>query len=227
MTDIDDRSKPTDALRGTLPSISSVHSCSTETGPKAVPTLFVSAKTATPIPVRLPALRDALIQASLDPRVRSMAYIPSASVSSEAVKLDGVVVQRDDGRYVLDVVPARRVRDLKQEGLAEIALAELGLKPMVLTAEEIRREPRCTNSRLVWSYRQTAVPVGLRMRILLTLRDEGPMPLGDLLKSIQSDVDPAPAVMALACANLVELDLLSQPLGPATIVSYSGQSEIP
>ncbi|MBR0728601.1 hypothetical protein JQ582_04745 [Bradyrhizobium japonicum] len=227
MTDIDDRSKPTAAMRHALPSVSSDESCSTEKRPETAPPLFVSAKTATAIPARHPALRDALIQASLDPSVRSIAYIPSACVASEPVELEAVVVQRDDGGYLLDVVPARRVRDLEQEGLAQMALAELGLRPMVLTAEEMRREPRCTNGRLVWSYRQTAVPVGLRMRILLTLRDEGPMSLGDLLKSIQSDVDPAPAVMALACANLVELDLVSHPLSPTTLVSYSDQGEIP
>jgi hypothetical protein len=97
----------------------------------------------------------------------------------------------------------------------------------VLTAEEIRREPRYANARLVWSHRETPVSVGLRLRILLKLLDEGPMPLGELLKSIRSEVDPAPAVMALACANLVELDLLSQPLSPTTIVSYCAQGEIP
>jgi hypothetical protein len=50
------------------------------------------------------------------------------------------------------------------------------------------------------------------------LLDEGPMPLGELLKSIRSERDPAPAVMALACADLLYLDLGSQPLRPATIV---------
>jgi hypothetical protein len=153
--------------------------------------------------------------------VWSIVYIPSASVASQTVQLEAVVVQRDDGCYLLDVVPARRVWDLEQARLTEIALAQLGLRLMVLTAEEIRREPQCTNGRLVWSYRGKFVPIGLRMRILLTLRDEGAMPLGDLLKSIRSDVDPAPAVMALACANLVDLDLVSQPLSPTTLVSFS------
>ena len=30
--------------------------------------------------------------------------------------------------------------------------------------------------------------------------------------------DPSPAVMSLACANLLELDLTSEPLGPSTLV---------
>lgn len=182
--------------------------------------LFVSAKTAAPIPARHPALRDALILASLDPRVRSIANVASAIVASEQVELDAVIVQCEDGRFLLDVVPARRIRRLEEKALAQIMAANLGLKPLVLTAEEIRREPRHANARLVWSYREMPVSVGLRMRILQTLLDDGPMPLGELLKSIRSERDPAPAVMALACADLLNLDLVSQPLRPATIVRY-------
>jgi hypothetical protein len=189
--------------------------------------LFLSAKTATAIPARHPALRDALIQASLDLEVRSIAYVASTSVASEQVELDAVVVQRDEGRFLLDVVPARRIRDVEKKGLAQIALTELGLKRIILTAEEIRREPRYTNARFIWSYREIPVPVGLRMRILQTLLDEGPMPLGELLKSIRSERDPAPAVMALACADLLYLDLVSQPLSPTTIVRYCARTEIP
>jgi hypothetical protein len=182
--------------------------------------LFVSAKAATAIPARHPALRDALIQASLDLEVRSIAYVASKSVASEQVELDAVVVQRDEGRFLLDVVPARRIRGVEEKGLAQIALTELALQRIILTAEEIRREPRYTNARFVWSYRKIPVPVGLRMRILQMLLDDGPMPLGELLKSIRSERDPAPAVMALACADLLSLDLASQPLGPLTVARY-------
>jgi hypothetical protein len=44
------------------------------------------------------------------------------------------------------------------------------------------------------------------------------MSLGQLLKSVAGESDPAAAVMALACANLVCLDLLAQPLSPTTLV---------
>jgi hypothetical protein len=53
------------------------------------------------------------------------------------------------------------------------------------------------------------------------------MPLGEFLKSIRSEVDPVPAIMALACCNLVYLDLVSQPLGPTTIVGCCTQTEMP
>lgn len=180
--------------------------------------LFVSVKAATPIPTRHPAVRDALVQASLDPQFRSIVYLASANVASEQVDLDAIVLQGEERRFLLDVIPARRVRSLEQEGIALIALSRLGLTPLTLTAEEIRREPRFTNARLVWSYRGASVPVGLRLSILQILLDDGPVPLGVLLKSIRSDRDPAPSVMALACADLLILDLVSQPLGPGTIV---------
>jgi len=181
-------------------------------------TLFVSAKTSTAIPARCALVRDALVQASLDPAVRSIDFIPSARVGATPVDLNAIIIVRDDGRFVLDVVPARPVRDVEDEGLALIALAELGLPAITLTATDIRREPRFANSNLVWSYRMRLVDIGLRMRILQILADDGPMALSRLLSAVWSDRDPSSAVMSLACADLIELDLVSRPLGPSTIV---------
>jgi hypothetical protein len=179
--------------------------------------LFISAKTATAIPARCALVRDALILQTLDPAVRAIEYIASTRVHQTQVDLQAIVVVRDDGRYVLDVVAARRINDVEDEGLALIALGELGLTPLVLTTEEIRREPRFANARLVWAYRHHPVGITMRMRILTVLADDGPMPLGRLLAEIRGDRDPTPAVMALACSDLITLDLVSRPLGPATI----------
>jgi hypothetical protein len=41
--------------------------------------------------------------------------------------------------------------------------------------------------------------------------------LSRLLSAVRSDRDPNPGVMALACSDLIELDLISRPLGPQTI----------
>jgi hypothetical protein len=179
--------------------------------------LFISAKTCTAIPTRCAHLRDALIQASLDPVVRSIEFIAAARVGATSIDLNAIVLERDDGRYLLDVVPARPLRDVEHDGLALIALEELGLPSIVLTAADIQREPRFANSRLAWSYRLHPVGISMRMHILQVLSDDGPMMLGNLLDAVRSDRDPIPAIMALACANLIELDLMSQPLGPATI----------
>ena len=179
--------------------------------------LFVSAKTSTAIPAPCPLVRDALIQASLDPAVRSIEFLAQARVGTTQVDLGAIIIVRDDGRFVLDVVPARPVRDVEHEGLALIALAELGLKQITLTAADIRREPRFANSRLVWNYRQHPVGISMRLRVLQVLADDGPMALSRLLSAVRSDRDPSPAVMAMTCSDLLELDLVSRPLGPQTI----------
>jgi len=182
------------------------------------PDLFSSAKTPAPVPARHPALRAALVQASLDPAVRTILHVPSAPAGAAQVDVDAVIVGKDDGRFVLDVVPARRVRHLDEEGLVQIALRQLGLPQFVVTAEDLRTEPRRSNASLVWSYKDKPFALPLRLRILKTLADEGPMELGRLLEMVSSDADPTPGVMSLACADLLELDLMSGPLGPTTQV---------
>ncbi|MCA1411716.1 hypothetical protein I6F30_11270 [Bradyrhizobium sp. NBAIM20] len=184
------------------------------------PHLFSSAKSAAPVPARHPALREALVHASLDPAVRAISHVATAHVGSPQVEvdLDAIILTRDDARLHLDVVPARRVRDLDAEGLVQIALRELGLQQLVVTAGDLRAEPRRSNARLAWSYKDRPVAVPLRLSILKVLADEGPMPLGTLLETLRSSLDPSPAVMALACADLLEIDLTSGPLGPSTQV---------
>jgi len=182
------------------------------------PHLFSSAKTASPVPARHPALREALAIASLDPAVQTISHVATANAGSAQVDVDTVVLTLPEGRFHLDVVPARRVRQLDDEGLVQIALRQLGLGQLVVTAEDLKTEPRRSNVRLVWSYRDRQVSVPLRLRILKALADEGPMELGRLLEMVSSDRDPSPAVMSLACSNLLELDLTSEPLGPSTTV---------
>jgi hypothetical protein len=184
--------------------------------------LFISAKTSVAIPAACPLVRDALIQATLDPSVRTIEFLAQARVDATQVDLGAIIIVRDDGRFVLDVVAARPVRDVEQEGLALIAYSRLGLSQITLTAADIKREPRFANSRLVWSYRLAPVGISMRMAILQVLADDGPMALSRLLSSLRSDRDPNPAILALACSDLVELDLISRPLGPQTIARVRG-----
>jgi hypothetical protein len=179
---------------------------------------FTGAKTRGPIPAAHHLVHEALVQASLDPAARSIEHLPSAPFAGTTIALDAIVLTRGDGRFALDVAEARPLRDIDAEGLALLALQELGIPQLTLTGADIRAEPRFSNSRLVWSYRSTRVDVGLRLRILQTLHDEGAIRLGQLLATIRSPADPGPAVMALACADLLELDLSEAPLGPATTV---------
>lgn len=191
--------------------------------PAHPPEQFNSAKTTTPIPLRHPMIKEALIQLSLDASVRSIDYIPSANVGAEDVELDAIIVERDSGRFLLDIVPARPIRDLEDEGLALIALSEFGLPTLAMTLESLRQEPRFSNSRLVWLYSRHCVPLELRIRVLEVLSERQSMKLGALLRQIEGGSRGSRAVMALACANLIELDLSSQPLGPTTIVTPRGK----
>jgi hypothetical protein len=125
------------------------------------------------------------------------------------VETEATVLTRDDGRFYLDVVSARRVRDLDDEGLALIALREMGLQQLVVTAEDLKAEPRRSNVSLAWSYKDRPVSVPLRLHILKTLADEGTVAL--LLEMIRADQDPSPAVMSLACS--VPVLLLSRLAG--------------
>ncbi|GAB9163810.1 MULTISPECIES: hypothetical protein [Bradyrhizobium] len=57
--------------------------------------LFTSAKTACAIRARHPALHEALVQATLDPSVRSIGYQAKAIVGAAEVTIDAVIIQQD------------------------------------------------------------------------------------------------------------------------------------
>jgi hypothetical protein len=69
---------------------------------------FVSAKTATTIPAACSLVRDALVQATLDPQVHAIEFIAQARVGASLVNLDAIVLARVDGRFRLDVVEGRQ-----------------------------------------------------------------------------------------------------------------------
>jgi len=181
------------------------------------PDLFLSAKCVVPIPAPHPARRAALIRASLDPSVRRISYLASAVVAGSSVEMDVVMIGRDDGIFALDVVPARAPVTGPQ-GLVHRALRDLGHASLVVTAEDLEAEPARSNRDLVWSHHRRFVPFGLRIRILQVLRADGPMELVGLLENLFTDRDPTPSVLALACDDLLELDLETGPLGPSTTV---------
>ena len=179
---------------------------------------FVSVKCGRAVvPMRHPLVRDALVQAALDPTIRSIEYLPMIGTALATMKVDAIAIERNDGRYYLDIVEARPRRSIAQRLMVAQALLDLGLRPLVRTESDIIREPRCTNARTVFEYVGRPVDVGLRLQILGALTDDGPMPLGELLTRLRSNREPATAVMALACANVIELDLVSAPLGPRTL----------
>lgn len=182
---------------------------------------FVSVKcSGTAVRCNHPLIRDSLVQATLDPTIRSIQYLPNI-LAAPPMKVDAIAIERDDGRYYLDVVEARPRSSISQRLIVAQALLDLGLRPLVRTESDILREPRCSNARAVWDYAGRPVHVGLRLQVLGALADEGSMTLGDILKRIHSDRDPVPAIMAMACAGLIEIDLNGGLIGPSTLVRQS------
>lgn len=177
--------------------------------------IFLSAKTETAIHVAHPLMKDVLIQASLDPTIRQIRSVQTAPDGAQAAS-PAIVITREDGRFLLDVIEARR--DAGNGQAVRRAFERLGVATLKLSSTEITAEPRCTNARAVWRHRMQPVGIDMRMKILTALADDGALRLGELLSRINAPRDPAPAVMALACSDLIELELFTQPLGPTTIV---------
>lgn len=179
---------------------------------------FIAAKTVVAVPVVHDLVRCALIQASLDPSVRAIEFIPTAAAYGKIIELDAIVFRGDAGRQVLDIPEARPLRNIDDEGLALLASDQLGLSTLTLTAADLRRQPRASNSSMVWTCRHTPVRASDRVRALQALSEDGPMPLSRLSAELRWGADPVAAVLGMACLDLVELDLTSIHLGPETMV---------
>jgi hypothetical protein len=165
---------------------------------------FSSAKTVKPIRVDSDLFRDALISATLDPVVRSIDGFPGATGFA--------IIARDDGR---------RAFGLNSDALSSVISIfreSPQFQPLILTEEELRSEPRYSNDRLVWSARRRRVSIGLRLQIQQILAEAGPMRLRDLISTIRVSRDSTTAIFALACSDLVELDLTSAPLSSESLV---------
>jgi hypothetical protein len=182
---------------------------------KAPNRFFMSAKTTRAVPVRDALFEEALVQASLDPTVRAIEPLPRSPLSPLR-REEAVVVVRVDGRFVL-VVEAATTRSADAIIPPEFRTDSPQLPKMVLTEAYLRSEPRCSNNRLVWSYRRRRVSAGLRFQIIQTLREDGPITLAELTSVVRILGNSCAPVLALACADLVELDLEAVPLGSATV----------
>ena len=71
---------------------------------------------------------------------------------------------------------------------------------------------------MVWNCRYLRIQASDRVRVMQALNEDGPMPLIRLSAEVRWSIDPVAAVLAMACLDLVELDLTSIPLGPETVV---------
>jgi hypothetical protein len=184
----------------------------------AIPTVFVSCKCETAIPIHQPLLRYALQQAALDPSVRAIRYRTGPDIECPRVSLHGVVLDRADGRFLLRVYETRPRRSEDELARLIYAIERHGLRLLERDASEIRREPLFSNSRAVWSCARYHVSLPDRLRLSLALEDGWPQSLIELEERARPTCDILAAVCALACEGLVRLNIHNTPLGPRTIV---------
>ena len=185
---------------------------------KTTSTFFSSPKCAVAIPIDSILQRDALLQASLDPSVRTIHYRKTPNLYGPPAAVNGVVLQRFDGDFLLIACEARlRRTDKEYAGLADVLVSN-GLRLLERDALDIRREPLFSNTRAVWHYERFVVSVHNRLRIAATLAEDGPQSILELEERARPTCDIIGAVCALACEALVELDIDDIPLGPRTMV---------
>lgn len=179
--------------------------------------LFVSFKSAHAIPIRETLRRDFLIQATLDPGVRHIDYYPTTVVFDRVVRIDALVLDRDDGRFAVDFVDTHSLEDPDGEALLQLAFDKKYSGLLGVTEADVRREPRFASAREVWRHAEIKINAGDRSQIVDTLNAEGPIPLRALEGLVSTRRDAIEVVYALACEGIVTLDLCS-PLDDRAIV---------
>lgn len=169
--------------------------------------LFVSHKASRAIPFASTLTRDFLVQATLDGDIRRIEYQSSVIIDERIAPVEGIVVERFDGRYAVDFVDTRPANGSAVEALTQLAFARRCHGIIEVDAEDVRREPRCSAAREVWSHHAVRVHADDRAEIREALEIGGPVGLAQLIGSVATRGDARAVVFALACEGTVEFDL--------------------
>jgi hypothetical protein len=178
---------------------------------------FRSVKSAVPVPIASALRLDVLVQSALDPSVDEIGYVHSAIVSGCRVRLDLPVIVRKGSRLAIDIVEDHPLRCVDDEGLSLIALQDLGLEVLELRRADIHREPVAGNARRVWRHADQEVCFDDESAALEALSRKS-FAIDQLTEMTGVSVE---VVFALACADLVVVDLLTQPICASTMVTIS------
>jgi hypothetical protein len=178
---------------------------------------FRSVKSAVPVPISSALRLDVLVQSALDPSVDEIGYVHSAVVSGCRVRLDLPVIVRNGSRLAIDIAEDHPLRSVDDEGLSLIALQDLGLEVLELHRADIHREPIAGNARRVWRQADQEVCFDDESAALEALCGKG-LAIEQLTGTTGVPVE---VVFALACADLVVIDLATQPICAGTMVTIS------
>jgi hypothetical protein len=181
--------------------------------------VVISRKTTGAIPAHSPFARDLVVQSVLDPGVRRVEFLNQIVHDGVAVATRSIVVTRDDKRFLVDLVGSHSGRTPGQQQIVDLGLEALGIERIKVSPGAIKREPRHSNARLIWQHRGTAVSARDRSRIISYLSEHGPLVIGRLETDVDISIDMTTAVCALACDDLLEIDLDAAPLGRGTRVA--------
>ncbi|MDA9465217.1 hypothetical protein [Bradyrhizobium sp. CCBAU 53415] len=169
--------------------------------------LFVSHKASRAIPFASTLTRDFLVQATLDGDIRRIEYQSSVIIDERIAPVEGIVVERFDGRYAVDLVDTRPANGSAVEALTQLAFARGCHGIIEVKAEDLRTEPLCSAAREVWSHHAVRVHADDRAEIREALQIGGPVGLAQLIGSVDTRGDARAVVFALACEGTVEFDL--------------------
>jgi hypothetical protein len=164
---------------------------------------------------RAALVADFLAIVALDPTVeglRAPAGPARFLVGDDTVEhaADFELLREGEAPLLVDVVEDAALRDHPLGAalvIADEVAAEDGRRLRVETAWTLRAEPRMTTVRLAMACRRTFVSAGDRVRILHHLDECGTGRLVDCAAAATQASDGVAAVLALACAGLVAVDV--------------------
>jgi hypothetical protein len=176
---------------------------------------FMGPKLSVPIKVESVFHRYALIELSLDAAVRSIGFVATVNFIDEPVVLNATTVNRDGQHYYLDVIEDRTPRKLRTQGLALRALDDLGFTALEKTEADILANPLHANCDAIWKHSRDRVAPEDQFDVIHALADDGPQRLGRLALSARVSEQ---TILAMACADLVEIDIHDGPLSSRHMV---------
>lgn len=157
------------------------------------------------------------IQLLLDPNVTALEFRTSLSFSGREVPVEMFVADLEDGgRVAFDIIDERPYRDLDAEGLLLLALQSHNVRLIEIDHAAIDAEPRASNSRRIWSYREHQVPARLKAAVDRALASRQRLTIRSLA-SIIGLQDPMPTIGALVSQGVLAIDL-ARPLGLNSVV---------
>lgn len=168
------------------------------------------------------AQSDLAIQLALDPAILSVRFMSSLDLLDRIVPIQMLVAETADGRIAFDIVDHRPERDLDEDGLLLLTLQQHGIRLVEIECATIESEPRASNCRYIWRYRDKRVAADVARAIDRAVAEQS-SPTVRALGRIVGLRHPIPTVCALICRKRVQVDLGKRRLDLNSIVRRPDQ----